>query len=162
LPNAFRDRALLLKTRHTGLVVRDLERSLAFYRDLLGLSVLKRALESGPYIEELVGIPGARLEWIKLQVKDGSIVELITYLSPPAAPETHGNLPSDRVGCSHIAFTVSNLEVLYIKLEEKGYRCNSLPQASPDGAVKAIYCHDPDGIIVELVEELAGPKMTPA
>ena len=70
---------MILATRHTGLVVRDLDKSLVFYRDILGLSIFKRMKESGPYIEWVVGIPGVVLEWIKLKANDGSLVELIQY-----------------------------------------------------------------------------------
>ena len=57
---------MIRETRHTGLVVRNLERSLAFY-EALGLRVWKRDKESGPFIETVVGIPGVRLEWVKLR-----------------------------------------------------------------------------------------------
>lgn len=145
---------MILSTRHTGLVVRDLEKSLIFYRDILGLSILKQMKETGPYIERVVDIPGASLEWIKLKVPDGSLVELIQYLSGSGAQQETENFHSDRIGCSHIAFTVKDIDQLYGNLIKKGYDCNSAPQFSPDGAVKVLYCHDPDGIIVELVQEL--------
>lgn len=145
---------MILATRHTGLVVRDLEVSLAFYRDILGLSVFKRMKESGPYIEHVVGIPGVLLEWIKLKVSDGSLVELIQYHTNSGISQEIVNLSSDRLGCSHIAFTVNDIDRLYEVLVAKGYYCKSVPQMSPDGSVKVMYCHDPDGIIVELVEEV--------
>jgi catechol 2,3-dioxygenase-like lactoylglutathione lyase family enzyme len=145
---------MILATRHTGLVVRDLEVSLVFYRDILGLSVFKRMKESGTYIERLVGIPGATLEWIKLQVCDGSLLELIKYHTGSGVSQEIENFPSDKLGCSHIAFTVNDIDRLYSVLIDNGYHCNSVPQLSPDGAVKVMYAHDPDGIIVELVQEL--------
>ena len=45
-------------------------------------------------------------------------------------------------------------EKLYTKLCNKGIHCNSEPLIAPDGKAKVLYCHDPDGIILELVEEL--------
>jgi len=140
--------------RHTGLVVRDINASLTFYRDVLGLSVVKRMTESGPFIEKVVGIPGAVLEWIKLKAPDGSLIELIQYHSASSRSPVIENAPSDKLGCSHIALTVRDLELCYRVLTEKGLRCNNVPQLSPDGLVKVMYCHDPDGIILELVEEL--------
>lgn len=146
---------MILSTRHTGLVVCDMGKSLIFYRDILGLSVLKQMKETGPYIEQVVGIPGASLEWIKLQAPDGSVVELIQYFSGSGIQQEIANFPSDRIGSLHIAFTVKDIDRLYRTLIKKGYDCNSAPQLSPDESVKVIYCHDPDGIIVELVEEVA-------
>jgi len=140
--------------RHAGLVVRDLDISLVFYQELLGLSVFKRMKEKGHYIERVVGITGASLEWVKLQAADGSLLELIQYNSTTDTPQKVKNAPSDQLGCSHVAFTVKNLDLLHKTLVDKGYNCNSEPQMSPDGMVKVMYCHDPDGIILELVEEL--------
>ena len=140
--------------RHTGLVVRDINRSIAFYRDMLGFSVVKQMKESGPYIEKVVGIPDAVLEWSKLRAPDGSLIELIQYQTPVTRSSAVDNAPSDKFGCSHIALTVSDIESCYRKLIDKGLNCKSVPQLSPDGLVKVMYCHDPDGIILELVEEL--------
>jgi catechol 2,3-dioxygenase-like lactoylglutathione lyase family enzyme len=137
------------------MVVRNLERSLLFYRDLLGLSSVKRATEQGCFIENLVDIAGAVVEWEKLAAPDGAVVELLQYHVPLAQPATDQCFSSDRIGCSHVAFSVSKLSDLYEKLRDEGYHCNSEPQSSPDGKVKVMYCHDPDGIIVELVEELS-------
>ena len=145
-----------LNIRHTGLVVRDLERSLKFYKDLLGLSIWKRAREDGPFIEELVGIPGVSLEWIKLKTGDDSLVELLQYHSHPDQTPIK-NSASNQAGCSHVALTVDNLDQVYLKLCDNGFHCNSAPLLSPDNNAKVLYCHDPDGIILELVEEISEP-----
>ena len=144
---------MILNTRHTGIVVRDLNKSLRFYIDLLGLSIWKRITEEGDFIDKVVALPGAKIEWVKLKAPDNSLVELIEYHSHPATKKIE-NSDSNTLGCSHIAFTVENLERLYGQLCEHGVHCNSCPQLSPDGKVKVLYCHDPDGVIVELVEEL--------
>lgn len=146
----------ILAARHTGLVVRDLETSLAFYRDFLGLELAGRAREEGPYIENLVGIPGAILEWAKLKTPGGHLVELLQYISHPApdSPEVLGR--ADRPGCSHLAFTVADIDSLFEALAAAGHKCNHAPQFSPDGKVKVMYAHDPDGIILELVQEITG------
>jgi catechol 2,3-dioxygenase-like lactoylglutathione lyase family enzyme len=144
---------MILATRHTGLVVKDLDISLKFYRDLLGLKVWKRQVESGPFPDALVGISGVRLEWVKLEIPDGTLLELLQYHSHPPN-NTIINTPSNQHGCSHVAFKVDNLEKKYRLLCDNGYHCVSVPLVSPDGKVKVLYCHDPDGIILELVEEL--------
>ena len=139
--------------RHTGLVVRDLEQSLHFYQDILGLTVWKRALEKGNFIEKLVGIPDVSLEWVKLKTLDNSLIELLQYHSHPDQRAIE-NAPSNRLGCSHVALSVKNLDKLYERLKENKFHCNSKPLKSPDGKAKVMFCHDPDGIILELVEEL--------
>jgi len=140
--------------RHTGLVVSDLDRSLGFYGGLLGLEVVDRKKEKGAYIDSVTGIKGVELEWIKLRTQDGYIIELLNYISHPDSVPEGAPARSNRLGCSHVAFTVEDIDSLYKTLTAKGYACNSLPQASPDGKVRIMYAHDPDGIILELVQEV--------
>lgn len=140
--------------RHTGLVVRDIADSLKLYRDILGLTVFKQAAEEGAYIEKLVGIEKAKLKWVKLKAPDGYLIELLQYTHPKPAEAATANSPSDTIGCSHVAFTVRDIEALYRVLTDKGYHCNASPQLSPDNKAKVMYCHDGDGIIIELVEEM--------
>ncbi len=139
--------------RHTGLVVRNLDKSLAFYVGVLGLIPWKRSVEKGPFIESVVGISGVTLEWVKLKTTGGGLVELLQYHSHPDKVPLK-NQSSNRIGCSHVAFTINNIDHLYIELIESGHSVISPPQKSPDGKVKVLYCHDPDGMILELVEEL--------
>lgn len=138
--------------RHTGLVVRDLERSLDFYCTVFGFEVASRATESGPFIETLVGLPGAVLEWAKLKAPDGSLLELLQYHSHPA-DDPPAPARSDRPGCSHAAFTVTDAQAVVRALEGWGLAPVGRPQASPDGKVVVFYCHDPEGILLEIVEE---------
>jgi glyoxylase I family protein len=145
---------MALSVRHAGLVVKDLERSLAFYRDIIGLKLRGRMTESGEYIEKVVGIPGAVLEWAKLECPEGSLVELIEYKKGMSSALEPGRASADVRGFSHVAFTVRDIEDMYRTLKGRGFHCNNPPEPSPDGLVKVMYCHDPDGIIVELVEEL--------
>jgi catechol 2,3-dioxygenase-like lactoylglutathione lyase family enzyme len=139
--------------RHTGLVVWNLENSLAFYVKILGFRLWKRAVEQGRFIEQVVGIPGVVLEWVKLKAPDNSLLELLQYHSHPDHEAYFKLQPSNKPGSSHLAFTVKDIGEQYRILLERGIHCNSEPQTSPDGNVKVLYCHDPDGIIVELVEE---------
>lgn len=144
----------VLAARHTGLVVKDLERSLAFYRDILGLELAARSREEGAYIESLVGIPGAVLEWAKLKVPGGHLVELLQYISHPAPAPAEELGRANRPGCSHLALTVADIDALFETLVAGGFKCEHAPQFSPDGKVKVMYAHDPDGIILELVQEM--------
>jgi len=140
--------------RHIGLVVQDIDTSLKFYSGLIGLPVASRKIEEGVIIDRVVGIPNVKLEWAKLRDESGVILELLHYHSHPERPPC-GFYPSNRHGASHVAFTVNNLDSLYEELSRRNIHCNSSPQMSSDGKVKVLYCHDPDGIPVELVEELS-------
>jgi len=58
------------------------------------------------------------------------------------------------LGASHVAFTVENVEKEYRKLQEQGVVFTCEPQVSPDGKAKVTFCVDPDGVPIELVQEL--------
>ena len=137
--------------RHTGIVVKDLKSSVHFYRDLLGLKIIKKMEESGEYIDNLLFLKQVRVITVKMSSRSGQMVELIEYLSHSAEQETRG---ISEIGISHIAFTVNNLDVEYERLKNKGVKFNSHPQLSPDGYAKVLFCKAPEGTFIELVEVL--------
>lgn len=141
---------MVLGGRHVGIPVKDMERSLAFYRDLLGLVVKKDYWEKGEYIDSITGIKEANVWMIKLTAPDGWMVELLEYRSHPGNPR--GNPALHDVGHAHIALTVDDLGKEYKRLKKEGILFNSSPQLSPDNYAWVAFCQDPDGNYVELVE----------
>jgi catechol 2,3-dioxygenase-like lactoylglutathione lyase family enzyme len=143
---------MVLNTRHTGLVVRDLARSLTFY-EALGLKLWRREEETGSFMDVVVGIPGVRIEWAKLKCPDGSVVELLQYHSHPDVQPLIV-APSNRLGCSHIAYTVDDIGKTCEEIVRLGGSVVNPPALAPNRLVKVAYCHDPDGILMEVVEEI--------
>ena len=143
---------MIRNLRHTGLVVRDLERAVTFY-EALGLKVWRRETECGDFIDTVVGIAGVRIEWAKLEAPDGSLVELLQYHSHPD-DGLRQNAHSNRLGCSHIAYTVDDLASTCLMVSRLGGSVINPPAKAPNGKVRVAYCHDLDGILMELVEEL--------
>lgn len=139
-----------------GIVVRDLDRSLLFYSEILGLKIYRRYIEEGPFIDAITGIRNVKLEWVKLIIPKGGLIELLQYHSHPD-PEAFSPptlAPSNKLGCSHVALTVGNLEEIYAKIKAYGFFTKSAPLLYPNKAGKILYCHDPDGTILELIEDL--------
>ncbi len=128
--------------RHCGIVVSDMEKSLHFYRDILGLKIKVDALEEGEFIDTILGMQKVKVRTVKMAADEGdSLVELLFYHSQPK-------------GASHTAFTVENLDNEYKKLKDQGVKFISEPQVSPNGKAKVALCYDPDGVPVELVEQI--------
>ena len=154
---------MITSIRHVGIVVRNLDESLRFYCGLLGLAIYMRYVEEGEFIDSLTGIAHVKLEWVKLIIPEGGLIELLQYHSPPAPPGSMppAPAPSDRLGCSHVALTVQDLSTLYLELIRQGYTCKSPPLLAPGGKAKIVYCHDPDGVILELIEDLPVPTDAP-
>ena len=139
--------------RHFGIVVTDMEKSLKFYRDLLGLRIKIDALEEGPFIDAMSGLKNIKVRTIKMNADEGNtLIELLCYESHKRERKENNEIPN--IGASHPAFTVENLDYEYKRLREKGVEFNCPPQISPDGKAKVTFCYDPDGVPIELVEEL--------
>src|ERR1700694_2007610 len=78
-------RSFSLSANHVGLTVSNLERSIAFYRDLLGSNLAyERGEVTAEYMPRLVGIPGARLKIAGLDIP-GLHLDLIEYIEPQGA-----------------------------------------------------------------------------
>ena len=137
---------------HVCVVVSDLERSLRFYRDVLGLEVLERVdLIAGKEASLGVGLPDARFELVHLGASDGPTrLEMLHYFSPesrPLPPEKRSN----DIGTAHAAFRVKNIDAYYKRLRERGVRFISEVQGSSTGE-RFCYFYDPDGAILEIIE----------
>ena len=147
---------MISSIRHVAFVVKDLENSLEFYSNTLGLKVYRRCAETGDFIDSLTGIKNVKLEWVKLIIPKGGLIELLQYHSHPDLDSLTGAGPSssNRIGCSHVALTVQDLSKLYATLIGNGYTCKSKPLLAPSRKAKILYCHDPDGAILELIEDL--------
>ena len=53
--------------RHTGIITKDINKSLYFYRDILGLQLIQDFTDSSDYINEITGLNGAIAHFIKLK-----------------------------------------------------------------------------------------------
>ncbi len=68
---------------HTGITVSNLERSLAFWRDVLGFELSHRAYQTGEMAKEITGVAGAEIKLAVLKAPGGHKIELLEYLAPP-------------------------------------------------------------------------------
>ena len=144
---------MISSIRHSAFVVKDLEESLKFYKDTLDLELYRREVEQGDFIESLTGLKGVKLEWAKLIIPKGGLIELLQYHTHPDQSSISES-PSNKIGASHVALIVDDLSLLYSKIIANGYTCKSEPLIAPGGKAKILYCHDPDGAILELIEDL--------
>ena len=140
--------------RHVGVTISDLEQSLCFYRDALGFKVHKMAEESGECIDKFSALSNIKVTTVKMVDKNSNMLELLYYKSHPECAQKNKTRRITEIGCSHFALTVDDLDSLYEKLVNEGIQFNHPVQISPDGKVKIAFCRDPDGTLIEMVEEL--------
>ncbi len=139
---------------HAGLHVRDVARSVAFYRDLVGLQLLAQRESRADYVGEIVGYPGATIRLAWLQHPDGGpILELLQYVDPAGTPV---DTATPNPGTAHVAFSVPDILATFERLRAAGIAFKSAaPVAITAGANRggyAAYFTDPDGITLELLQ----------
>jgi lactoylglutathione lyase len=139
--------------------VSDMDRSLAFYRDLLGMVLVLDIERSGEYIEQVVGFPGARLRIVGLKLPTGSdhILELIEYRSPRGKPV---DARTCNPGTAHFCFVTNDIQQTYEELSSQGVQFKSPPVLIPTGPSTGgfdTYFVDPDGITLELSQPPPAP-----
>ena len=151
---------------HTGLTVSDLDRSIAFYRDLLGLELVSHWDSGEPYLRTIVGYPDAELRIALLRLPRGGVgasghhIELLEYRAPRGV---RGDARTFNPGNAHVAFMVEDLDAAYADLTAKGVRFKSAPVEITHGrnrGAKAVYLLDPDDITLELVQPAPRPVVT--
>ncbi|GAC1479282.1 MAG: hypothetical protein PVSMB9_02680 [Candidatus Dormibacteria bacterium] len=139
---------------HVGLSVTDIERSVAFYRDLIGLVVRERDDVIGGQIETLTGVAGSRVRIADLEFRNGQTLELMQYTSPAGDPVRPRVFDP---GHTHVGVEVENVEAVHRRLVAAGIRVLSEPTLLADAGpfwtgAKVFNALDPDGITVELVQ----------
>jgi catechol 2,3-dioxygenase-like lactoylglutathione lyase family enzyme len=139
---------------HIGLTVSDLEQSVHFYRDLLGLAVRERDEVKGGQIESITGVASGHVLIADLDFGGGRTLELTQYLAPPGSA-VHPR-PVD-AGHVHVGVEVDDIEAVYARLTTAGVLTRSKPTALVDAGpfwsgAKVMHALDPDGVTVELVE----------
>ena len=139
---------------HVGITVKDLDASIRFYHDVLGLQFSN---EPSPWFEgeglgQAVGVPGAALRQVSLLLGDTTL-ELLEYKNPPS--ETTAPLKSNNEGASHVGFLVEDIEATKAALEAKGIEFYSPVNFVDEGVLAGwrwVYFDDPDGYPLELVQ----------
>ena len=152
----------IIAADHTGITVSNLERSLAFWRDVLGFEFSHRAHQKGEMAGQITGVKGAELKLAVVKAPGGHKIELLEYLAPPdhkkdIDPSTslRTSLRPCDVGHIHVALTVENLEPLLERIAASGWKAAGTPQTinyGPNAGKRVIYVRDPDGTTVEFME----------
>ena len=135
-----------LQAHHYAVTVADLDRSLAFYRDALGLDVLDEFTLSGESFSTAVGVEGATGSFVHLDA-DGARVELIEYV--PEGEESSVD-SVNRPGATHLGFSVPDVDAFYEDLPED-VETLSPPKTTGSGA-RILFLRDPEGTLVEVLD----------
>jgi catechol 2,3-dioxygenase-like lactoylglutathione lyase family enzyme len=152
---------LITAFQHVGLGVHDTNRSYEFYRKLMGFRV--KLSDMTTYMEEMTPIIGALVELRALMaanLRGGAAIELIEHVSTrpqePPQPVQWGD-----IGYLELGLKAFNLDQLYLDLKSRGVEFLTSVRSmevSAGGRERYAYLHDPDGLLLQLVEEKGGRK----
>jgi catechol 2,3-dioxygenase-like lactoylglutathione lyase family enzyme len=146
---------LFLGIDHTAIVVRDTRRSLAFYRDALGLEVAGESENYGPEQENLNNVPGARLRITSLRAADGPGIEFLEYLAPRSGRDfPRGARANDllhwqtRLVIPDAGAAAARLDAERVEFVSPG----AIGIGGSGAGTVGLQVRDPDGHVLQLVE----------
>jgi glyoxylase I family protein len=141
---------------HFCIVVSDLERSIAFYQDVMGMAIKSKGAHT-TVMAKALNYPGASMNSANLMYasEPRPWLELIQYTNPKGTKATY---EVQDVGSSHICFLVDDIAATYADLKAKGVQFLSEPVQIPPNAKTGskggviVYFRDPDGYCLEFYQ----------
>jgi glyoxylase I family protein len=143
----------IVSADHTGITVSNLERSLAFWRDVLGFELSHTAHQKGELAHEITGVKGAEIKLAVLRAPGGHKIELLEYLAP--SDRKRANVQPCDVGSVHVALLVEDLDAVLERIAASGWEAAGKPQTlkiGPNVGKRVVYVRDPDGTTIEFME----------
>lgn len=144
---------------HLGICVSDLERSVAFYRDVFGFVEVGRLEPDAASTSQILEID-CTLRAVYLE-RDGWRIELLYYPTPGHIGSNEARA-MNQLGMTHLSFRVEGIDGILAKLEAAGGRVlEGSVLAIRDGSSKALMAVDPDGTRLEIIDAPGDPNAVP-
>ncbi len=139
---------------HGGVSVSDMDRSLAFYRDGLGLETVVDRIAKDAYLFRILALNATELRIVYLKIPGSdAFIELIEFRGLERHPASAR--PCDP-GAGHLCLYVSDIAAIHQRLTEKGFHSRAvapeLITAGPNKGARGVYFSDPDGYLIELFQ----------
>ena len=139
---------------HVGITVADLDRSVAFWERLLGVTARDRRVLQGPQLGTMVGYPGIQIDSCWVDLPGGVALELLRYLDRAEEPYDPGTAHPGNV---HVCLRVDDMDAAHAH----AVACGATPvserpivvAAGPRAGSRLAYLRNPDGVTVELVQD---------
>lgn len=133
---------------HSCFVVSDLDHSVDFYTDVLGMKVLRRS-ESSTSFHVMIGRPNAQIRVAFLE-SGGRVLELMQFTADSAGA---ADFQLNHVRATHLALFADDVPNTYRELMARGVKFIAPPTLTRAGRLVAMF-HDPDGNALELCQTL--------
>jgi catechol 2,3-dioxygenase-like lactoylglutathione lyase family enzyme len=143
---------MIQRLEHVGIVVDDLAAATAFFVEL-GLKLRGEMPVEGGWVDRVVGLEGIRVDTAILETPDGhGRLELVKFYSPSVRGGDR-NAPANTLGIRHVAFAVDDIDAVVATVRARGGELVGEVEQYED-SYRLCYVRGPDGIIVELAEQI--------
>jgi len=144
----------LTDIHHVGLTVSDIEVSIRFYRDLLGMTLVRRREADADYVGRQTGYPDVHLSVASFKTSPESkqSLEVVQYRNHAGE---NSDPATNRPGNSHLCFQITDLASMFVGLKAQGVHFRSEPvliTSGPNQGGLVVYMSDPDGYTIELFQ----------
>lgn len=137
---------------HIGVVVEDLRAAIEFFV-ALGLEVEIEGPVEGRWVDRIVGLDGVRADIAILKTPDGHGRLELTKFHSPSGQGSDAQSPANTPGLRHVSFAVDHIDAAVHALRARGAMLVGEVQQYED-SYKLCYVRGPEGIIVELAEQI--------
>lgn len=141
-----------MRMDNVGIVVEDLEASVAFFLEL-GLELEGQTTVEGQSVDRLLGLEGVRSDIAMLRTPDGNSRLELSAFQKPTASVANENMPVNAPGIRRIMFAVSGIDDVVTRLQKHGAELLGEIVQYED-AYRLCYLRGPEGILIALAEEL--------
>ena len=142
----------LKRMDNVGIVVDDLEETIAFFREL-GLELEGRATIEGEWAGRITGLGDQRVEIAMMRMPDGhGRLELSRFLAPAVVAD-HRNAPVNALGYLRVMFAVDDIEETLERLRKRGAQLVG-EVVQYKGAYRLCYIRGPEGHLIGLAQEV--------
>jgi catechol 2,3-dioxygenase-like lactoylglutathione lyase family enzyme len=140
---------------HLVVGVSDMDRALAFYRDVLGMEVIFETLISGEPFDAVLHAKRKQEGRVVGGLLGGLMIELLSLGAKPATDK-----PGRRgvIGIQNVSLSVTDLDDTHRRISDAGYSPDQDPFEI--GGVRMFFVKDPDGTAVEFIELPNGARST--
>ena len=144
---------MITNMNHVSYTVRNLDESVKFYRDVLGLECVSLAERDEEFSSAVTGIPGVRMKIAYMKAANCS-VELIQYITGAGEQV---DTRTCNIGSAHICFNIQNYDDWLARMNKNkvGFRGKlCVVPAGPNVGKRVCYMMDNDGNNLEFIEDI--------
>ncbi len=136
---------------HVGIGVKDLEKSVKFYTEVMGMEEEYRTHNEGEKISRIVGVKDVDMD-VCVVKKNNVKIELLDYKND-GLKKQNKHIGQAEPGLIHLAFLVDDVDKEYERITSLGFKFNAPPMVARENGPKITYFEGPDNVVIEIFEK---------